>query len=405
MNSLFRDRRLHYLMMANTFSSVGTGITMIAIPWLFVQKHDGETMFGAVTTALTVVMFLLTPTVGMWIDRMSRKTLLLAGEASGFIIVSSFALIGTSGNEYYPWQLAILFASGSLYYFLFYPTMFAFTQEIFKREQYEALNGIMEMQGQLATVLAGGLASVMLGKVAFHWLLWLDAFTYFVAFSCLSLISYRRTRQATTIVPFWNKFTEGYRYMRKHPSLFWFFLASFMPFIGVMMTNYLHPIYIADVLKEDSSVYGTQSMIYGIGAALAGAIVPFLIRRMGTAASVLLNVGMYAFGVTMFFVWREPFLFYVFVVLTAFGNAGARVARSSLMMAVVPNDKIGRVDSLFRALGFMIRFLLLSAFTGLVAKGHLLLPYAILSGLLFLAVWIVWKFVGVTNKSNISEAS
>ncbi|MCL6586638.1 MAG: MFS transporter [Anoxybacillus sp.] len=405
MNSLFRDRRFHYLLVANTLSSIGTGMTMIAIPWLFVQKRGGETTFGIITTTLTVIMFLLTPTVGMWIDRVSRKTILLIGEASGFIIVSLFALIGTSGNEYYPWQLAVLFASGSLYYFLFYPTMFAFTQEIFEREQYETVNGMTEIQGQLATVVSGGLASVMVGKMPFHWLLWLDAYTYLVAFFCLSLISYRRTRQVTTTASFWNKLTEGYRYMQKHPALFWFFLASFMPFIGVMMTNYLHPIYIADVLREDSAVYGIQSMIYGIGAALAGATVPFLIRRIGTATSVLLNVGIYALGVTMFLLWRETFLFYVSVVLTAFGNAGARVARSSLMMAVVPNDKIGRVDSLFRALGFMIRFLLLSAFTGLVAKGHLLLPYAILSGLLFLAVWIVWKFVGVANKSNISEAS
>ncbi|GGJ73481.1 MFS family permease [Anoxybacillus voinovskiensis] len=405
MNSLFRDRRLHYLLAANTLSSIGTGMTMIAIPWLFVQKHGGETTFGIITTTLTVIMFLLTPTVGMWIDRVSRKTLLLVGEASGGIIVSLFALIGTSGNEYYPWQLAVLFASGSLYYFLFYPTMFAFTQEIFEREQYEAVNGMTEIQGQLATVVSGGLASVMIGKVPFHWLLWLDASTYLVAFFCLSLISYRRTRQVTTTASFWNKLTEGYRYMQKHPALFWFFLASFMPFIGVMMTNYLHPIYIADILQKDSSVYGIQSMVYGIGAALAGAIVPFFVKRMGATATIVLNVGIYAFGVTMFLVLDEPFLFYMFVIFTAFGNAGARVARSSLMMAVVPNDKIGRVDSLFRAIGFMIRFLLLSAFTGLVSTGHILIPYSILSGLLFLALWIVLKLAAVVNKSNISEAS
>jgi hypothetical protein len=81
----------------------------------------------------------------------------------------------------------------------------------------------------------------------------------------------------------------------------------------------------------------------------------------------------------------------VLVSLTAFGNAGTRVARSSLMMERIPNEKIGRVDSLFRALGFLIRSALLSVFTGLVSLQHVLIPYAILSGLLIISGLLVLR--------------
>jgi MFS family permease len=385
MNSLYRDRRLYLLLVANLFSSVGTGITMMAVPWLLVQKNGGETLFGYLTTTMTIAMFLLTPYVGMWIDHISRKVMLIFGETMGLAIAAIFALYGMADMEYHVWHLAFLFASGSLYYFLFYPTLFAFTQEVFHHDQYKTLNGIMEIEGQLATVISGGAASLLLMKVPLYWILWLDACTYAVAIVCLFFIPYHRSVKNSETHSFWSKMTEGYCYMKARPLLFWFLLASFMPFIGVMMTNYLHPIYITDVLKEDSSVYGIQSMVYGIGAALAGAVVPLLLRRIGTEISITITVFMYAIAITMFLFVKNTWIFYVLVIITAFGNAGTRVARSSLMMERIPNDKIGRVDSLFRTIGFLIRSFLLSVFTGFVSLQHILVPYAILSGLLIIS--------------------
>jgi MFS family permease len=391
MNSLYRDRRLYLLLIANLFSSVGTGITMTAVPWLLVQKPDGGTWFGYMSTTMTIIMFLLTPYVGMWIDHMSRKAMLMLGEAMGLVIAAMFALYGVMETEYHVWHLVLLFASGSLYYFLFYPTLFAFTQEIFHSDQYKALNGLMEIQGQLATVISGGAASLLLTKVPLYSILWLDACTYAAAIVGLFFIPYQRSARSGDTHSFWTKMAEGYHYMKARPLLFWFLLASFMPFIGVMMTNYLHPIYITAVLKEDSSVYGIQSMVYGIGAALAGAVVPMLLRKIGTEISITITVFMYAIAITMFLFVKNTWIFYMLVSLTAFGNAGTRVARSTLMMERIPNEKIGRVDSLFRSLGFLIRSALLSVFTGLVSLQHVLIPYAILSGLLIISGLLVLR--------------
>ncbi len=372
---------------------------MTAVPWLMIQKNGGETILGYITTIMTVIMFVLTPYIGMWIDRFSRKSILLFGEAIGLTITALFVFIGMIG-EYQIWHLTILFASGSLYYFLFYPTLFAFNQELFSRKQYKALNGVMEIQGQLATVVSGGMASVMIEKIPFVWILSFDMLTYIAAFLCILLIPYERSVRRESHVSFKEKMLEGYRYMKQRPSLFWFFLASLMPFITVMMTNYLHPIYIADVLKEDGSVYGIQSMVYGLGAALAGFVVPILMKRMSTEATVVLNVGICAFAISMFLLFEQTSIFYILVVLTAFGNAGARVARSSLMMERIPNDKIGRVDSLFRTLGFMIRSLLISVFTGAVSAQHILFPYAVLSVLLVVSTLIVLKFSSFMKKEH-----
>jgi hypothetical protein len=92
--------------------------------------------------------------------------------------------------------------------------------------------------------------------------------------------------------------------------------------------------------------------------------------------------------------------------LIAAGNAGTRVARSSLIMECIPNDKIGRVDSLFRAVGLLIRILLLSVFTGAVSLERVMIPYAILSGVLFVSLLTVLRFMKTVKKeeTNISQA-
>ncbi|BDG34594.1 MFS transporter [Saccharococcus caldoxylosilyticus] len=405
MSSLYRDRQLYLLLVANLFSSVGTGITMTAVPWMLVQKPDGAMWFGYMSTAMTIIMFLLTPYVGMWIDQISRKVMLMFGEAIGLVIAAMFALYGMAEMKYHVWHLVFLFASGSLYYFLFYPTLFAFSQEVFHPDQYKMLNGIMEIQGQLATVISGGAASLLLTKVPLYWILWLDACTYAVAIICFFFIPYQRSFRNGKTYSFWTKMTEGYHYMKARPLLFWFLLASLMPFIGVMMTNYLHPIYIVDVLKEDSSVYGIQSMVYGIGAALAGAVVPLWLRKVGTEVSITITVFIYAMAMTMFLFVKNMWIFYVLVSLTAFGNAGTRVARSSLMMERIPNEKIGRVDGLFRALGFLIRSALLSVFTGLVSLQHVLIPYAVLSGLLIISGVLVLRTGESVKKEQVHLTS
>ena len=66
-------------------------------------------------------------------------------------------------------------------------------------------------------------------------------------------------------ITFKKQLFEGIHFMKNRPKLFWFLLATYMPFIGVMMANYLIPVYISDILKANASVYAIEGMMYGVG--------------------------------------------------------------------------------------------------------------------------------------------
>ncbi|RXJ00686.1 MFS transporter [Anaerobacillus alkaliphilus] len=399
MKSLRHDTRLHKLLLANTFSSMGSGITMIAIPWLFLTKEGGGILLGYMTLLSTILMFVVTPYVGVIIDQLSRKKLLIIGELLGFSVISFFIILGFMGVEYQTWHLSVLLISGGFYYNLFYPTIFAFNQEIFDKSQYKALNGIMEVQGQLAAVLAGGIAAFLLPLINFKWILVLDAATYLIAIGLFLTIPYKKKVSFARVTEsFFFKLTEGYRFMKQQPRLFFFLLASFIPFIVVMVTNYVFPIYIDTILAADVSVYGMKSMVYGIGAALAGLILPILLTRIGNERAIVWLMFVFMIAVVGYIFFQHVLIFYLLTVIFAFGAAGTRVARNSLMMEVVPNDKMGRVDSLFRVIGLSIRMVLLATFTQIIANANIMVSFHILSVMLvgsLITILLTYKVVRV----------
>lgn len=400
MKNLYQDARFRMIIFANIASSVGSGITMIAIPWMLVTSNDGNAVFGYVTIATTILSFILTPFIGNLIDNMSRKKLLLVSKFISLALLLIFSMIGFIGLDYEIWHYMIIYMIGSLYYTIFYPTMFALNQEIFTHDQFKAINGAMEVQGQLSSVIAGALASILLSKWELQMILLLDVLTYAAAIYFYIRIPYARKSHRSTNTTM-NKPTAGLSYMLKRPSMFIFLLFSIMPFIGVMITNYLFPVYLSDVLRTSGSVYGIQGMVYGVGAILAGIFVPLIARKLGNEKTMIYGVLTYTLAISLIVVANVPF-YLTLMLFIAIGNSGTRVARNSFLMDEIPNELMGRVDSLFRSAGLLIRIALLALFTGMVSNGLIMYCFIVLSGILIVSSVLIlasWK-KGLTTDYN-----
>lgn len=387
MKNLYKDSRFRLIISANIASSIGSGITMIAIPWMLVSSDDGNKVFGFITIGMTILSFILTPFIGNLVDKVSRKKLLIFSEIVCFVLLFIFSLLGFMGLPYEIWHYTIIYMIGSLYYTIFYPTMFALNQEIFTKDHYKSLNGTMEVQGQLSSMIAGGLASILLMKWELHYILLLNTVSYGAAiFFYLKLPYVRLPTIKTEVVK--SQVSEGIRYMLARPAVFIFLLFSFMPFIGVMLTNYLFPVYLVDVLEADASVYGIEGMIYAIGAVIAGVFVPTLSSKFGNEKTIVFGILVYTIAISLIVFVDLP-VYLSLMLFLAIGNSSTRVARNSFLMDHIPNNIIGRVDSLFRTLGLLIRILLLALFTEMVSSDLIVYCFIVLSGILMVSLSLV----------------
>ena len=87
----------------------------------------------------------------------------------------------------------------------------------------------------------------------------------------------------------------------------------------------------------------------------------------------------YVISITAMIIEPSVIFLYGLAIFQAVGNAGTRVARNVLMMEEIPNEVMGRVDSLFRLIGTGIRIVLLMLFTAGVSKAGVMLPFYVLS--------------------------
>jgi MFS family permease len=381
MKDLLRDTRVQRLLVANTLGSIGSGVTIFSVPWLMVHQAGGNEAYRWITIATTIVLFAMMPHYGSFVDHHSRKNVMLASELWGLFATTSMALTGLALGHFAMWQLMAIYFAGMLYYTLHYPAKFAMIQQMFDRSQYQSLTGLLEVQGQTAMMIAGGLGGFLVDHVPLWVILFFDASTYLVSFLIQATLPYEPThltdRARTPLraedgreqrpgpTPpkpgVWQSVAEGWAWLRERPQLTIFLTCSLIPFIVVMAGNYLFPIYVTNTLHASAVYFAGGEITFACGAILAGFLLPKLISRHSAATTIPATMIVFLVGLTIVFLVRVPLAYLLAGTLLGFGNAGCRVARSALMLHIVPNAVMGRVGGFYNVLDRVLRTLFVMA--------------------------------------------
>lgn len=377
MKELLRDPRIRRLLLANITGSIGAGVTIIAIPWILIQREGGERLYGYITILSTLALFAMVPQYGAWLDRHSRKAAMLAAEIFGAVTTLSMASWMFVTGEAATWQLLVIFFCGMLYYTLHFPAKFAFVQQVFERRHYQSLMGLLEIQGQTASMLAGGLAALMIDHVDLSTILLLNGGTYVFSYFIqrplpytASHVSADKPKTSTTA-----DLVEGLRWLGSRPAFTTFILCTLAPFVAVMVGNYLFPIYVQHILRASATVFGTGEMAFAAGSIAAGLVGPLLLRRLPTANVALAMMAIFVVGLVLLSGVPTVVTFYVALLMLGLGNAGARVARGTVLLHEVPNALMGRVNVVIAAIDRLIRTLMQFAAIAVVVRADAVLAF------------------------------
>lgn len=373
MKDLLRDTRVQRLLVANTLGSIGSGVTIFSVPWLMVHRAGGNDAYRWITIVTTVVLFALMPHYGAFVDHHSRKAVMLASEVWGLFATTAMAVTGLLLGHFAMWQLMAIYFAGMLYYTLHYPAKFALIQQMFERSQYQSLTGLLEIQGQTAMMIAGGLGGILVDHVPLWVILFFDGSTYLVSFLILGTLPYEATHlgasdrsapasaagavtsAARPRPSVWQSVVEGWNWLHDRPQLAIFLTCSLIPFIVVMAANYLFPIYVSETLHANATYFAGGEITFALGAIAAGALLPRFLAHHSAAATIPITMLVFLAGLTFVVLLRLPIVYLLAGVLLGFGNAGCRVARSALMLHVVPNQVMGRVGGFYNVLDRVLR--------------------------------------------------
>ena len=193
----------------------------------------------------------------------------------------------------------------------------------------------------------------------------LDGSTYLIAFLIILPMKYeslkKRVLEHFSLA---ERFKTGLRFLKENKVILWYGILSFSIFIVTIVEGfYLAAIYVSDYLHEDAVIYTIIEISYAFGAVMAGFFVRRIFARLHPIKAIGIIMGIVAIGFFVTGFTRSNIIFIIFNFILGLSNAGSRVLRVTYLFSLVPNQVIGRVNSLFASYQTLLRGLFLALFS------------------------------------------
>jgi DHA3 family macrolide efflux protein-like MFS transporter len=400
------------LLTANAISGFAQGISMLSIPWYFGSVLNESSLFNMVAGIITLSTIVWGLYAGTLIDKYPRKNVFVVINSAGGLILCSVAAAGYWLGTLPPSLILVVFAATLFIYSIYFPSLYAFGQEITEAENYGRMNSRLEIQAQATSMLAGAVGAILLSgtsgqsinligfivPLGFDVAKWrmqdiflLDGCSYFASIFIILAIKYipKETLEKET-GKVWTRMSEGFRFLKSQPDLFWFGNASYAIFVVLMVeVHLLLSPYVSRHLLGKPFVYTSAEIWYAIGALFAGLAIRFIFRSMHTVKAVILL--MLVTGITLFItsVTRSVAWFFAFSAIIGITNAGTRILRITYLYRHIPNNIIGRASSVFNVINTLLRASLSFLFAAPCFVSGDNVVYAYLASACFVMLWII----------------
>ncbi len=358
---------------------------MLAIPWYFAQQ-DQLGLFGIVYLITNILSMFWVPVSGSIVDKYDRKKVFLFITMIGGCILGTVTTLGYSLGELPLLIVGSVFMTTFLHYNIHYPCLYAFVQEITERKYYARMTSVLEIVGQLTTIMAGALATLLLegtqngqlkvfgttidigvniSKWDIHEIFLVDTITYFASFIIILFISYTPILERETETGgIAERLKAGWTYLIQDRPTMWFGVFSFTVFLAMLLEAfYLGVSYVSNHLQETGDVYANSKMAYSSGAILIGLSIRHIFKKVNIPlVTIILTIAM----AIIFFVLsatNNTTLFFGMMLLVGICNAGTRIARITYLFKNVANQFFGRAHSVFFLFNVALRIVMLAVFT------------------------------------------
>lgn len=342
---VLRERDFALLWSGQTVSLAGNGVFTVALP-LEVLRLTGRPLdLGLVASARTIPTVLLLLAGGTVVDRVSRRTVMLASDCVCAISVGMVAVLIAAGRSGV-WELAALSAVFGFASAFFKPASTAIVADILPHELLLPASSLISLSQSAAQFLLGPLLGGLI--VAFTgsaWAFGLDAISFAVSAACLAAM-HRTEPPPGESSPMLAGMREGVRYCWSQPWLWWSMialgianLACFVPF-AIMET-----LLVRRVFHAGPVALGIMFAASGVGGALASMYAarrPAPRRRVGTMWAAWAGAGAAAAALGL-----APHLWVAIALAMAtwFGVTYGNILWFPLMQQEVPPELLGRASS------------------------------------------------------------
>jgi MFS family permease len=384
-----RDFRLYFT--GEVLSSAGSGLQIVALGWYLLDRTGSATSVALVWALGLGSGIVVLPFAGTLADRYPRRVLAIWAELGRLVLVGVMAALAYAGSPSLPALYVLTFVVG-LGHSVFWPSITALLQEVIRPDQLAAASGLVEITWQSGSLTGAALGGPILVRFGLGTAFAIDAATYAISAAALLALHHRPAPAEGPHESGLAMARAGFAYLRRHPAVAGFGVASVIPWVATISLNVVLVAYVLQVMHLGATAYGLADMTYGVGAMTSGIFAALLVLRLGewramTCAIVAL-IGCY---LALAAVPAGVVVFYAVLFFAGFCSSAFRVMTSAYLFKVVPNEVMGRTSSTFLLVSMVLQVVVTLSIGPLVnhagARGGLVLLAGIVAvGLALLAV-------------------
>jgi len=408
-NDLLRDAAYRRLWTSILISSLGGQITMLALPLTAaVLLHATPSQMGVLTSMELLPFVLLSLPAGVWLDRVRKLPVYVAGEGLIALVLASVPLGWALGWLSMPYLYLVAFAIGCVFVTAGTASQIVLTQVV-PRERLVEAHAKNALASSGAEVAGPGVAGVLIKLTGAPFALLADALMLLLSVLILRGIRVQESLVERQDASFWRDLKDGLRFVARQPLLVSLSISVGCWQLFHHMAMVVQILFATRTLGLSESQVGLCYMGLGGGTVLASIFGHRISARIGPGPSLVLGfaacgVGWLQLALAPLGAWGVA-SFVLMLMCFGVGAVLMFINFLALRQAVTPAPLLGRMTSTMRWL------ILLPAGPGALLGGymgeHLGLRWAMGlggSGALMLALW-AWRQPGLWQVRVLPQAA
>ncbi len=346
------------LFFASSITNLGDGVSVLAFPWLASLITRDPFLISLVGFATRLPWLLFTLPAGVITDRANRLRLIVNADLLRFVLTALVVGVILVIPEFPPAQpglwiaalAALAFCLGSAEVLRDNAAQ-TLLPSIVRKEDLEVANGrLWTIEHIMGHFVGPPLAGVLIA-LALPLPFALDAVSFLVA-ALLILRIPVTPRAARPLRKPREEVAEAWSWLKAHPVILR--LAVMLGFMNLisMMSLTLIVLISQDILGLDAAQHGLLLAVAAFGGVAGGLWGPKVIGWMGNQISLFVAIVLIALGLALIALTNQIWVVAMALFVESFAALLWNIVTVSYRQRVIPDDLLGRVNSVYRFFGW-----------------------------------------------------
>lgn len=257
-------------------SLIGSSVAQFALVWWLTKLTSSATVLATATMAAMAPGIVLGPVAGAYVDRWSRRRVMIAADGVGALAALWLAYLFWS-NDMQIWHVYVVMLVRSLVGSFHWPAMQASTSLMVPKEHLTRVAGLNQMMHGLMDIASPPLGALLMGLLPLHGIMLVDVGTAAMAILPLLFahipqpVDHVRPNEAAGRRPsIWADVLAGLQYVRQWRGLQW--LIAMAMIINFLLTpgEAFLPLLVTRHFRGEAIQLASLNSAWGIGVVLGG---------------------------------------------------------------------------------------------------------------------------------------